>query len=272
MVHFVVALACEARPLIAHYRMKVISSTDAFRMYAGEQAALVVSGVGKIASASATAYRYGTAGDPGDRKGAWLNVGVGGHGTCDVGLGVLAHKVTDSATGRSWYPPFVFGVPCRTAPLLTVDSPTVEYEKEWIYDMEGAGFYAAASRFQTAELIHCYKIVSDNRALPAKKLTPEFVGRLVEDRLENIDAIVGRLSALAKELEVLESVPSELPMFLDRWHFSVTERRGLERLLRRLNTLVPGSSAWTPDLDGLKQGQDVLAHLERRIAGIPVRL
>ena len=59
MLRFVVALAAEARPLIARYRLERLSSAAAFPLYRRGAAALVVSGIGKTAAAAATSSRRG---------------------------------------------------------------------------------------------------------------------------------------------------------------------------------------------------------------------
>ena len=55
MLYLVVALAAEARPLLASYRLQGLSGHP-YRICAGEQTHLIVSGIGKVAAAAATAY------------------------------------------------------------------------------------------------------------------------------------------------------------------------------------------------------------------------
>src|SRR4029077_10756350 len=111
MLRFVVALQAEARPLVERFGMVAVSESP-FPVYRGEEGWLIVSGHGKAASAAATAYLHLAAGGALGR--AWLNVGLGGHGRRTLGDGVLAHKITDAASGASWYPELVDDVPCPT--------------------------------------------------------------------------------------------------------------------------------------------------------------
>ena len=47
------------------------------------------------------------------------------------------------------------------------------YPKDAAYDMEAAGFYAQAAGLTTTDLVHVFKIVSDNRENPVSKVDPK---------------------------------------------------------------------------------------------------
>ena len=270
-VNLIVALACEARPLISHFGLEAAPGDGAYRAYRGENVSLVVSGVGKTAATRATAYWNEFLGGPGGL--AWLNVGVGGHASEPIGRGFLAHKVVDSASGRSGYPALVFDPPGPTAAVMTVDRMEERYEGEWIYDMEASGFYETASRLSTAELVHCYKIVSDNAEAPPREVSAKRVTRLVEQNIESIDSVIGNLAGLVDELGSLRADPADFREYLGRWHFTATEREQLRRLLRRRATLAidsPGEVAEANELAGLTRGSDVLRFIEQRLDSLPV--
>ena len=139
MIRLVVALACEARPLIALYQLEATGGGGAFRTFRSEEVSLVISGPGKEAAAAATRYLHSFCGGGRDR--AWINVGIGGHARYPVGQAVLAHKIMDSATSETFYPPLVIHRPCLTGEVLTVERPEDRYEGEAVYEMEAAGFY-----------------------------------------------------------------------------------------------------------------------------------
>ena len=168
MLCLVVALAAEARPLLASYRLQGVSGHP-YRICADEQTHLIVSGIGKVAAAAATAYLRALIGDT---PAAWLNIGIAGHGSQAVGTPLLAHKVVDVASGKPFYPTFTAPPPCRTTLLHTVDhaQPPVG---DAAYDMEASGFCEAAQRFATSERIHCLKVVSDNPQSPYQTLNAE---------------------------------------------------------------------------------------------------
>ena len=62
MLNFVVALPCEARPIISHFGLQALDSPAGFRLYNRERMRLIVSGAGKIPAAAATAYAGATLG------------------------------------------------------------------------------------------------------------------------------------------------------------------------------------------------------------------
>ncbi len=208
MVHIVVALECEARPLIAGYGLKLLSRERSYRIYEGEGLRLIISGVGKVAAAGATAHASDRCGDSGDPADAWVNVGVGGHRDQPVGQGFLAHEITDRASGRSWAPPIVFRPPCPTGSVLTVERPEREYASTCIYDMEAAGFYATASRLATAELVQCYKVISDNGQHSVREVSAKGVERLLEASLGDIGSIIDELRGLSVSMSSGDSLRS----------------------------------------------------------------
>ncbi len=77
MIHLVIALPSEAKPLLSHYKLKAVEDSCGFKIYQKDEMALVVSGVGKSAAAAATAYLQAMTGNEPDR--AWINIGMGGH-------------------------------------------------------------------------------------------------------------------------------------------------------------------------------------------------
>lgn len=259
-LRIVVALEAEARPLAAALGLSRDPEVQPFKLYRGEDAALIVSGPGKLAAAAATAYLHLAAG--GEPHAAWLNVGIAGCGERAVGEAALAHKVRDQASGEQWYPPLVFEPPCATGEVLTVDAVERGYAGAWLYEMEASGFLTAATRFASGELTHCLKVVSDNCETPPEGLSAAVVGGLIEGALGSVVQLATACRALAAELRMLEADPSELGGLLARWHFTVSERRQLRRLLRRAHALVPAVSLPEAELAGLKRGKEVRRVLE----------
>ncbi|MEN8205358.1 MAG: hypothetical protein ABFS24_05015 [Pseudomonadota bacterium] len=197
MINLVVALPAEARPLIDFYRLGEKTTIGTFRMYRGADMSLIISGPGKIASAAATALLAGR--DTPGEQAAWLNIGIAGHATYTTGQSLLAHRITDHATGKSWYPPQPFDLPTTTSSLLTVDVPENSYHQDVAYDMEASGYYPVAGRFSSTELVQCFKVVSDNREQSTTAITAERCTQLVARKLDEIDQLVRALASLAQE-------------------------------------------------------------------------
>ena len=197
MINLVVALKAEARPLIRHYELHDKHADTTFPVYLGTDMALVVSGPGKAAAAAATVWLQGLT--QGNKGSVWLNIGIAGHATCAVGDGRIANRVTEHATSRSWYPPQVHNLDIATGRLLTVDSPENDYSVDTLYDMEAAGFYPAACRFSSSELVQCFKVVSDNRQHANTKITAKYCEQLVASQLKTINSLVETLGNMQKQ-------------------------------------------------------------------------
>jgi len=209
MLRFVVALQAEARPLVDRLGMAAVSEAP-FPVYRGEdrgeEAWLIVSGSGKAAAGAATAYLHLMAGGAPGR--IWLNVGLGGHGQCRLGQGVVAHKISDVASGGAWYPQLIIDSPSPTMPVLTVERMEEEYEPPWVYESEAAGFFPTACRFSVAELVHCYKVISDNPdATLSRRMSSVVLEDLIAANGEKIQTFARALADLARELDAIAAVP-----------------------------------------------------------------
>ncbi len=166
--NILVALRAEAKPLAAFFQLKRVNTPGEFPVYRAGSLSLVVSGVGKAAACAATEYLHGLDGalqDP-----IWINLGIAGHRRLPTGEALLARRITDAASGRQWHPSPIPAIPLRTEDLITVDRPSFDYDQPAAYDMEASGFFPTASRLTRPELVHCVKIVSDNRHSPARAI------------------------------------------------------------------------------------------------------
>ena len=172
MTRFVVALRAEARPLIDRYQLEP-REPGPFRCFHGSGRSLVISGVGKVAAAAATACLHEKPLD------VWVNVGIAGHRDRAPGELVRAHRVTDTGTGKRFYTTLL-GLPhIDTEGVSTVDLPETTFASRDVFDMEASGFYQTALRVSTSELVQCVKIVSDNLDTGTDGLTGERGSELV---------------------------------------------------------------------------------------------
>jgi hypothetical protein len=270
MINIVTAFPGEARPLIDFLGLTDKDTRGPGTLYRNGNCRLVVSGGGKDRAAAATAWLQGT----GPLKGnaAWLNVGIAGHASRPVGDGALAHRITDHGTGQSWYPPQVHGLTLATDNLVTVDRPETAYPEHGYYDMEATGFYPVACRSTTAELVQCYKVVSDNRDNPVAGVTPKLAEALITNRLADIARLVTALDKLS-DVVIGRRVPEDrIAWFTSRWRFTVSQQHQLEKLLARWDALLPEQPPWCGELQTRHQARQVLHWLEQRIKAVPVRL
>lgn len=264
MTFLVTALQSEARPLVDFFHLEGSDAASPFRSYRNGELTLVVSGVGRVASAAATAHAFARAGEPRNRP--WLNVGIAGHRSAEVGSCWLANKVFDPSNERAWYPSLVFDSRLPTAEVVTVDRPESRFERDALYDMEASAFFAIASRFAPVELVQVVKIVSDNRGAPASGLEPAEVSRLIGAHVETIAALVEQTRGLADELAGrLVNVPVELESWIGDRHVTVSQRRKLSDVLRRLAVLEGDAGPSPGEFSGAEDARELLLALEERL-------
>lgn len=263
-LRIVIALPCEARPVIQRFGLKPATGEHPFRIYHDQERVrwLIESGVGRQAAGVATAYLAGlsTAG----KAVAWLNAGVAGHATLPVGQARAAHKITDAASGIAYYPPVILQE-LKTEPLVTVTEPEELIAAKMLVDMEGSAFYAAASTFASTELVHCLKIVSDHGAVPGRRLAKESVRILMENRLPLIEMAAEQLLGLSNELATRWASPASFDVIAGEFHFTSTQRNQLRRLLRRWQVLLEEEDVIDYVEKHAATGREALACLDDRL-------
>lgn len=235
MINIVTALHCEASPIIQHFRLKKLKQDHAFSIYDNGRIALIVSGIGKTLAATAVGYLQALLQN--QTPNAWFNVGIAGHKQLALGTGFLAHRITDMATAKRYYPSFAFTPPCITDEVVSVDTVETDYSENVGYDMEASGFFSAAMRFSTSELVHSFKIVSDN-----KHQSPEYINKhvgqeLVAHHLLLIEALVTDFETLKNTVAAIYAPPNAYEQIQQQFNFSVTQDKKLKGLLQRCQVL-----------------------------------
>ena len=271
MINLVVAIPCEARPLIRYLRLQKQTDVRSYDLFCHEDLRLIITGVGKLAAASACAWLQGLSEQRQHPEvDAWLNIGIAGHRSLDIGSGVLAHRISETGSNRNWYPGFTGAPLCPSSALLTVERPETRYDEDALYDMEASGFYSSCSRFSPIELIHCFKIVSDNPDSGIGAIDESAVTGLIESQLPTIDTIIQCLRRDSQQLAQQQRTPTHLQACLQHWHFSHYQRQQLQRLLLRWQCLAPGHELWSPAFDELRNAAQVLDYLQLQLDQLPV--
>lgn len=195
----VTALHGEAKPFIDALGLKRNAAVQAFETFEGNDTALVVSGVGKVRSAMATAAFLSS--HPVDGLLA-VNVGIAGASRESgrrIGDLLLIHRIRDAATSRELFPDMLVQTPIPEAPLVTVDRPVMQTESFGIpselVDMEGSGFFEAAATLLPSHASACLKVVSDH--LDGSHPKPREVTRLIGNRLPEIRIFLKGMTAMA---------------------------------------------------------------------------
>ncbi len=263
------ALPAEAKPVISRYRLKRVLPERGFPVYRNQHMSLVVSGVGKTNAAAACAFLQVL--NDCTKNAIWINLGIAGHGLRAVGDALLAHHIRDAATGRQWHPPLAFNPPCPSDSLETRDRPGFDYEHGHTIDMEASGFYPTALRFSIAELVHCFKVISDNPGQPGHGIDAKAVQVLIGNQLDLLDELLARLGHLANLLRETRVPDEARERYRQHCRFSDSQEHLLDELLCRWQIRQPDSDLWLPQLDSIRKPRPLLALLRRHLDSFAVR-
>lgn len=258
MLNLVIALQCEAQPLIDSFRLKRDSSHHVFPIYTNDNITLVICGIGKINAANACGYLAGMQCTADKTPAAWLNVGIIGGASLPVGDIFLAHSIKDRTTQSRFYPAILFKLPCTTYGIITADSPETEYHEDTPVDMEGAGFFSAATRYSTVELIHVIKIVSDNKKYSAENLDKQQATRLVSKKMGIIEKVIGELQNLCLAENKTFTHQLAIQWFFAKWHFTRTQQHQLKLCLQRWQALGEEANQLKDSVSALDSADNVI--------------
>ncbi len=226
-----VALPCEARPLIDHYRMKKVTNALVTSYHNSDASLhLLVSGVGKVNAAMAIAHYCAM--QPVRHHAAFFNIGIAGSSHYSIGQCVMANKIEDASNKQVWYPYLLKKLPCDSATLRCYDQPQHRCT-DALVDMESAGFMQAVSRFSYQDQAQLLKVVSDHSAEDHAVIKPQQVQDWIKSALPQIDSIHQAL--LQRSTLVMQSCVElkEYDAVSDQWRFSHYQQHRLKFLLQR---------------------------------------
>jgi len=254
------ALPCEAKPLTAQLRLNKLTEHHAFSVFNRGTCYLTVTGPGKIAMAAGIAYTMALFNA--SRYPVMINIGIAGNKTALLGDAFIAEKISDADSGKNFYPPLLYTAPCPTRTVITVSRPCVNYQPDYVYDMEAAAFYETASRFSSGELIQCFKIISDNADSPAENIQAKRVTEWIHAQVDTLEELVETLAEQVRDIEATE--PEAYRQFLNKWHFSNSQQQQLKKLLTHWEILSGGKSLPVSTVS-LASSREVLQWLEKQL-------
>jgi len=173
----VCATFSEAKAMIEKFNLRRIISKP-FLIHSNGSIVLIVSGIGKLNSAIATAYMAHY-----NKIESIINVGICGTNDTKKEIGSLhtVKSIVDVATGKKV-------TVDKTGEVLYTFDEVVDtksnLKKSVLIDMEGYGFYKAAKNFTKKDNIKIYKIISDY--LETTHITSDFVYDLIKQNLQEI--------------------------------------------------------------------------------------
>lgn len=254
------ALNCEAKPLIRSWKLKKHPNKHPFTIYADDQRAVIITGIGKVAMACAVGYTL--ASFPESRQPILINLGIAGHRQHSLSSLFLADKIVDGDTGKKFFPQLPFSAPCPTLTVTTQTHPCDDYAENCLHDMEAAAFYETAVKFSTVELIHCLKIVSDNERSSLNNISETLVEEWCGRQLAEINSLLAQLSSLRQSLPTMDLTLYQ--QLLGQFHFTATNALKLKALLERWQLLMADEPLlW--QATNPKSGKELLAWIEKRL-------
>ena len=228
MIYVMMALYQEAHGLIRELKLKKNTAYAPFEVFDNESAGirLVVTGVGEIAAAAATAAvcardgadtadflvnigccaaAEGAAGgcEPADRD---MDSGYGAAHAAQIGDLYVCHKITEQATGKTFYPDILYRHPWKERELVTGMQPLQRAAAHGaLYDMEAAAVYQAGIRFFSPDRMIFLKVVSDSGVAGQERMTAETLAGLLEQHVKAVAGFLANLWKAADEEEALRS-------------------------------------------------------------------
>lgn len=198
MVYVFCAFYGECSGLIKHYNLKKRQTDKYYRFDVFENEnqpiRIILTGQGSVMAAAAVSGAASFFGIKAED--AIINVGTCA-GDYEPGQVFICNKITEEATGRTFYPDMILrsGLPERelvTVPVV-IHKPIHEYVNKdshnmALYDMEAAAIYQAANLYVGPHRMGFVKVVSDNGDIEG--LTPDFIKKLMAEAVDEIASYV----------------------------------------------------------------------------------
>ena len=225
MIYVVTALYQEAHGFIRELELKKNTAYAPFEVFDNESAGirLVVTGVGEIAAAAVCAQDGADAADFLINIGCCAAANAGADSGCetvdsgmDSGSGAahaaqigdlyVCHKITEQATGKTFYPDILYRHPWKERELVTGMQPLQRAAAHGaLYDMEAAAVYQAGIRFFSPDRMLFLKVVSDFGIAGQERMTAEALTGLLEQHVKEVVAFLTNLREAADEEETLRN-------------------------------------------------------------------
>ena len=255
MIYLFTALYCEAHMLIQQFQLTKNPKNTWLQEFRNEAAGitLIITGVGEIAAASAVggvcaAYRP-------KREDMLLNVGICAHTEESEGI-FLCNKITEQATGKTFYPDMLYRHEFREAAAVTGMQPwsretdgagpsagglgdlAVTFPSGTLYDMEAAAVYQAGACFFGPHQMIFLKVVSDRGAAGA--VSQKQTEQLMEKYRDPVVDYIRQIQVISeKEIGTHDQEEAMLEQLCADLHCSRAMRDSMRQYIRYL-TLAGG--------------------------------
>ena len=200
MVYVFCAFYGECSGLIKHYNLKKRQTDKYYRFDVFENenqpVRIILTGQGSVMAAAAVSGAASFFGIKAED--AIINVGTCA-GDYEPGQVFICNKITEEATGRTFYPDMILRSSLPERELVTVPVVIRKSIHEYVnkdshnmvlYDMEAAAIYQAANLYVGPHRMGFVKVVSDNGDIEG--LTPDFIKGLMAGAVDEIASYVDR--------------------------------------------------------------------------------
>ena len=266
----VCALSVEAKVIIKHYKLQHISSEYGFKLYGSRNEkthsiGVLVTGVGKLNMAMALMWSQQL-----NPANSFLNVGVVGHGSAEIGENFLVNKVVDDSKGLSSFPAINFSWKNGFTLLKTVDVPSKEYAEGYAYDMEASAFFYTANKFVSNDKTQSLKIVSDNAEFSHELISGKVVSEQIFSMLNQIEELVSILVDFDKRGEDL--FLGELALMKARWHITSQQELQLTALYTSVLVMQGNTGEIAPQWRSFSLARDYIFAINKWLNSVSPKL
>ena len=259
----------EAESSIEALKLKRLHGLTHFAVFANQHYALIESGQGATNAACAVGHMAGLLAP---NNPAWINIGVAGHASRNIGDLLIAHRIVDNNSGESHFPATGLFRNIDSTSLRSFATVNLNYSGDEAYDMEAWSFFAAAARFSNLESIQSIKIISDNAEHPACDLSDKSARKHIAELIRQHQATITKIAeTMADEVFTQRKrhrLPDVYSSLLAHYHFTENQKFQLQQLLRQLQMLSPTT---TNDIMrevgkalSFKNSRQLLEHLQQR--------
>ncbi len=230
MIHFIVATQPEAQPIIDIFKLRKIQNSNILPIYNSKNISLTITGIGKVNSAiGVTQTHYEITQQKND---IWINIGLAGHEKFDIGKIFVVNKISDYSSGKVFFP-FISDLEIKSLECISFDKENKKYNNS-MSDMESIGFYQAANKYSTKELINILKIVSDNKKESIDFFDKKKIYNMI---IQHRDLIIENCKHLNEiKNNILKNndglIKETYEKLIDKEKFSFTETQQIKALLK----------------------------------------
>ena len=267
-IRWVVALKEEAETILDEYNMDFVPEFRLFPVFSNFDKTrwLVVSGIGRHNSAAAASYLYVISNA--SRSTSWINLGIAGSGKGNYGDLCLVNKISNNGSSNT-YPATMPSVTFGKMKLFTSDIPVENYISHELIDMEGSAFYDVTNKLSGREFICLIKVISDGPTNSIKDLNRFKIIELIKSNITNIKTVISYYEKLSADECKTTNKSKIFLQISSQWHFTVSQKYKLNKLIRRINTLTKDDEIIELIKD-CKNSRSVIITLETKILNTEV--